>query len=117
MIQDWDWRFIARVLRVVDADTFEIAVDLGFNVDCRVRVRVANVDAPEMSTPQGRAAQLWALTLIGAQPYVVVHTQPARSGDFIRSFERYIATVVLPDGSDYGERLVEAGHATRRTAA
>jgi endonuclease YncB( thermonuclease family) len=112
----WDWRFRATVLRVIDGDTIQVRCDLGFSIDHRVRVRVANVDAPEMDTPEGRAAQLWALTLLGGLPWVVVHTREAPSGEFERTFERFVAKVTLPDGSDFGDRLVEAGHAVRRTA-
>jgi endonuclease YncB( thermonuclease family) len=90
--------------------TIDLAVDLGFSVDARIRVRIANVDAPEMTTPEGKAATFWAMTLLAANPYVVITTE------FDKTFDRYVATVELPDGTDYGAALVDAGHAKYRTA-
>lgn len=110
MARDWPWRFQARVVRIIDGDTILLSVDLGFSVDARVPIRVANVNAPEMNTPGGRAAELFAMTLLGANPYVVLTTE------FDRTFERYVGTITLPDGTDYGDALVAAGHAKYRTA-
>jgi endonuclease YncB( thermonuclease family) len=45
----------AKVLRVVDADTFDLLVDLGFNVTIKERFRLAVVDAPESWRPKTKA--------------------------------------------------------------
>ncbi len=90
--------------------TVDLDIDLGFYVHHHARIRVADVDAPEMKTPEGRAATLWAMTLLGAQPYLTVRTE------LDRTFDRFVGWLSLPDGSDYGQRLVESGHAVRRTA-
>lgn len=41
------WTYRARVIRVIDGDTLDLEVDLGFRVYHQVRVRLADVDAPE----------------------------------------------------------------------
>lgn len=110
MARDWPWKFEATVLRMIDADTLYVSCDVGFGADVRVRVRVANIDAPERNTPEGRAAELYAMTLLSGSPWIAVETK------FDRTFERYVARVFLADGTDFGERLVEAGHAVRRAA-
>jgi micrococcal nuclease len=101
------YTYYARVRRIVDADTISLACDLGFDVSCNVRIRVKGVDAPESRTPDGQAATFWAVTLLGAQPWVIVRTE------LDRTFERYVGAIELADGTDYAERLVEAGHAVR----
>ena len=46
----------AHLDRVVDADTIDLMVDLGFNVKMKMRVRLMGIDAPERYTPEGKAA-------------------------------------------------------------
>tara|TARA_R110002020_G_scaffold84246_1_gene208845 strand:- start:11 stop:382 length:372 start_codon:yes stop_codon:yes gene_type:complete len=44
------WEYRAEVLRVVDGDTVDVRVDLGFHVHYRVRVRMYGINAPESRT-------------------------------------------------------------------
>ena len=37
-----------KVVYIVDGDTFDMDVDLGFYVTVRIRIRVKGIDAPEM---------------------------------------------------------------------
>ena len=41
---------IKEVVRVVDGDTIDIIIDLGFNLTKKERVRLAGIDAPESRT-------------------------------------------------------------------
>ena len=41
---------VDRVLRVVDGDTIDIVIDLGFGLSKKERVRVAGIDTPEKRT-------------------------------------------------------------------
>lgn len=40
-------RYRAKVLRIVDGDTIDLDIDLGFDVHKRVRIRLAGVDTNE----------------------------------------------------------------------
>lgn len=40
----------ASLIKVIDGDTFDAMVDLGFNVSLKVRVRLSGIDAPESRT-------------------------------------------------------------------
>lgn len=42
------WEYKAEIVRVVDADTLDLDIDLGFGVTKRERVRLARVDAWEV---------------------------------------------------------------------
>jgi micrococcal nuclease len=42
------WEFSAEMIRVVDGDTIDFRVDLGFRVFTLVRVRLAGIDTPEV---------------------------------------------------------------------
>ena len=41
---------IKEVVRVVDGDTIDIIIDLGFSLTKKERVRLAGIDAPESRT-------------------------------------------------------------------
>lgn len=47
--------FPCSVSRVVDGDTVDVALDLGFGVSLRRRVRLDGVDAPETFRPRNEA--------------------------------------------------------------
>lgn len=98
-----EWWFRGQVRRVIDADSLAVRVDLGFDVNVNIHVRVRGVNAPEDRTPEGRAASLFAMTLLAESP-VTLRTEHDRS------FARWIADVWLPDGTNYAARLIEAGH-------
>ena len=42
------YEYHAKVLRVIDGDTIELEIDLGFGVFKREKVRLARVDTPEV---------------------------------------------------------------------
>ena len=44
------YKYKARLVKVIDADTLEIDIDLGFNMISRQRIRLLNVQANETRT-------------------------------------------------------------------
>jgi micrococcal nuclease len=47
--REWDpWTYNARLERVVDGDTYDLIVDLGFRTYTHIRVRLEDVDTAEM---------------------------------------------------------------------
>ena len=56
---------IKNIIRVVDGDTVEVDIDLGFHVTLNQRVRLKGIDAPETRTldleekDKGIQARLW----------------------------------------------------------
>lgn len=44
--------------RAIDADTLEATIDLGFKLHLEQKFRLARIDAPEASTPEGKTACL-----------------------------------------------------------
>jgi micrococcal nuclease len=49
------YEYKAEVLRVVDADTFDLLVDVGFSITLKERFRLNGVDAPESWRPKTKA--------------------------------------------------------------
>ena len=58
------WTFECTVTRVVDGDTIELMVDVGFRLTYRDKFRLAHIDAPELKTDKGKAAKAWLENLI-----------------------------------------------------
>lgn len=126
------WR-AARLVRVVDGDTFDLDVDLGFDVFTRVRVRLvgeaiaeglpAGVDAWETRgvereaglVAKARAIELltgyWAEFLPIGEAHVRVYS--VRGGSRGK-YGRWLCAVLYRDGDGWrsvGDTLVAEGHA------
>ena len=41
------YQYKAKILNIVDGDTFDVDIDLGFHIHIHERVRLLNVDTPE----------------------------------------------------------------------
>jgi len=49
----------AELVRVIDGDTVDLIIDLGFDTSRKERFRLYGIDAPEMNTQEGKAAKAW----------------------------------------------------------
>ncbi len=105
------YTYRATVVRVVDGDTVDLAVDAGFRITFTDRFRLSSIDAPEMKAPTydaGHASRLWLHALIGGRELQIQTYKPATD-----KYGRWLATLFL-DGVDVNAALVEAGHAIYR---
>lgn len=69
---DPEYLYRANVLSVIDGDTLDLDIDLGFGVYRRIRVRLAKIDAPEITSPKGRKTRdIVAAELMGAKTVCV----------------------------------------------
>jgi len=104
----------AVVKRIVDADTFYMLIDLGFNLYPFVVIRLNGFNAPELSTPEGKAAKKFVSQLLTIGTHVLMYTLKD-----VQTFGRYVADIYYVDEggikANLGDTLVEAGHAVRLT--
>lgn len=99
----------ATVTRIVDADTFELVIDLGFSLTLKERVRLAGVDAWEMrgtEREKGKAATEYARSVMPVGSPVVFMSDGQRG-----SFGRPLGEVILSTCEDLGSLLIVNGHA------
>lgn len=89
-----------HVLRVVDGDTFDALVDLGFGVNQKFRVRVEGVDTPEIRTEEGKKAKAAVEELICEKTVYLTQAGSDKYG-------RALARVELLSGEDLTEYLIE----------
>jgi len=97
-------------LGVIDGDTLDLTVDLGFRLYTDVRVRLADVDTPEIRKDTGEGKYFkdlchhWVASRLhrGPWPFVIETTKAD-------SFGRWIARVLDLDGSGLSEYLIAEG--------
>lgn len=103
---------VRRVVRVVDGDTVDLDVDLGFHLSAVLRFRLLGVDTPERSDPLfGAAAAFTRAWLIARAPRLRVATSKADG------FGRWLADVYVvedpeapyPTTDHLGSALIRAG--------
>lgn len=106
------YEYRATILRVIDGDTIEARVDLGFDVFAVQRFRLYGINAPETkgeSREDGRAATEYLRTLITTNAADSVLTIQTRK-DKREKYGRYLA-VLVANGLNLNAAMVNAGHA------
>ena len=102
----------AEVLRVLDGDTVDVNVDLGFGVYTKQRLRIYGVNSPEKDTEAGKAAlQFVSETLYGAsEVHIRTMKQSIRSdAEKKEKYGRYLVQLVV-DGESLDSIIIKAGH-------
>ena len=103
------YQYAAVLRRIVDADTVVLDLDLGFYQHRLGRsYRLARVNAPEMSTPEGVAARAALVEHLAPVTAFQVATQKADS------FDRWIVELYA-DGGNVSDWLVASGFAEYHT--
>ncbi|WP_085446025.1 thermonuclease family protein [Escherichia coli] len=95
----WSADINGRVIRVIDGDTIEIMVARE-----PVRVRLANIDAPERKQNYGRWSTGIMKSLVAGKAVTVTYTHRDRYG-------RILGQVYGPDGMNINQFMVRAGAA------
>lgn len=113
------WTVPATILRVVDGDTLEVLLDLGWRITLKTKVRLAGCNAPEMSTAEGVAARKWAESVLisGYDAAGVAVFRPITVvSHSLDKYGRVLGTVLFTLAGDIGQHslgaeLLDSGHA------
>lgn len=89
--------YYARLIRVVDGDTVELNVDLGFDVHTHIKVRLDGYNAPELHGPNRDQALIASKQLddLLAGKNLMIKTNQK----FTRSFARYVAKIYAAENN------------------
>lgn len=106
---------IKKVTGVVDGDTIDVDLDLGFNISYSQRVRLAGIDTPESRTKDkeekvlGLESKEFLKKAISEASLVVIKTEKPDSSE---KYGRILGWVYL-DGSDksINEIMIDNGYA------
>jgi micrococcal nuclease len=105
----------AKVVNVVDGDTLDLLVDLGFNVHHNIRVRLHGINTPESRTTDikekelGLKAKDYTKDWIARHPVVFVSTVKDKK----EKFGRILANIYSDETKNVSlnDSLVDAGYA------
>jgi len=108
------YKYNATIVRVVDGDTVDVDIDLGFDMWLRKqRIRLAGIDTPESRTKDkqekhyGIAAKNFLKTLLReGEVYELETTEKGKFG-------RYLGTFTNPIIGDVCDKMVECHQAVR----
>jgi micrococcal nuclease len=110
------YEYRVKVLRVVDGDTVDVDIELGFGVVlANERVRIMGIDTPESRTSDdveklfGLASKNRLKDLLGE--VAILKTQISKDGEDMKGkFGRILGDFVAPDGRMITEIMIEEGH-------
>jgi len=102
------WMFPASVDYVYDGDTIICHVLLHPNEGGdlhNIHVRVHGINCQELNTAEGKNAKAYAITLLppGTQVMLAVTKRD--------KYGRFLAQIILANGSSFGDNMIVAGHA------
>ena len=102
------YEYRCKAIRVVDGDTIDCEVDLGFRVHIAMRFRLLGINAPERGSVEATAAtkRLQQLTM-GEK--LIVRTRK----DKTEKYGRYLGTFYTEGVESINETMVQEGHAVR----
>jgi micrococcal nuclease len=112
------YKYKAKVNRVVDGDTLDVTIDLGFKITTHQRLRLEDINTPETYNvkkdseeyKKGMLAKNFVIQRLEANNFEAIVETDKDTG----KFGRYIATIWLKDWTkSLNDELVEKGYAKR----
>ena len=110
------WTYRCKLRRVVDGDTVDVDIDLGFGIwQMNERVRIMGIDTPESRTRDkiekkfGLAAKAKLKSLLGPNP--VLQTTISKKGEDMKGKFGRVLGDFLQDDKSVAKTMCKTGHA------
>jgi micrococcal nuclease len=107
--------YVKSVTKVVDGDTIDVVIDLGFDISFTSRVRLAGIDTPESRTKDlaekalGLESKKYLADRIKAAKNVVIRTEKINSSE---KFGRILGWLYLDgESNSINHEMIEKGYA------
>lgn len=95
----------ATVENVVDADTIDVRIDVGFSIHLYDRLRLRGINSPEMSTPEGKLAKKFLTDYFSQRPLIVLRTYKQKE----EMYGRWLADIFALKGSSDPYQIAKEG--------
>jgi micrococcal nuclease len=106
---------VKKVLKVVDGDTIDVDIDLGFSVSFTQRVRLAGIDTPESRTTDlkekalGLEVKEYLKNLLDGAEDIVIQTEKPDSSE---KYGRILGWLFINDEDiSLNEKMINEGYA------
>ena len=109
------YEYKATMVKIVDGDTVDVSIDLGFDIQYNSRVRLYGINTPESRTrdleekKRGLAAKARVEELVPVGSSVILRTQKDGKGKFGRILGMIFKDIYAEDSIN--QMLVAEGHA------
>ena len=110
------YQYKAKITRIIDGDTVDCDIDLGFKVIlAKQRIRLYGIDTPESRTRDkvekkyGLLAKKYLVNFIEAENYQI--TLETSKGSGRGKFGRILGKILNKDGQCANEMMCDIGHA------
>jgi micrococcal nuclease len=107
--------YVKKVTKVVDGDTIDVDIDLGFDISFSSRVRLAGIDTPESRTADkaekalGLEAKAYLKAAIDSAKSVVIKTEKMDSSE---KYGRILGWVYIDgDTESLNDKMINDGYA------
>ena len=96
------YTYYTKIDKVVDGDTCDVFIDLGFSVWHKERIRLAGIDTAEKNTPLGKALKEFLIKNLEGKLVKLEVSKPDKYG-------RYLGKVYLNTEESINDQLIKAG--------
>jgi len=107
------YEYSAELVRVIDGDTVDCVLDLGFDIRYKCRIRLKGINTPETRTrdleekKRGLAAKDRVIELFNDQKTFIIKTELDKKG----KYGRILGTIILNNDETINQILLTEGHA------
>ena len=96
------YEYYTKIDKVVDGDTVDVFIDLGFSVWHKERIRLTGIDTAEKNTPLGKALKKFLIDNLEGKLVRLQVSKPDKYG-------RYLGMVFLKDSTvSINDQLIKA---------
>lgn len=104
------YEYTAKVMRILDADTIDVSIDLGFDVWVYQRVRLIGINAAEKNTDFGKVAIEYVKNILPIGSIIILQSQKNNDKE---KYGRYLARVLFPQSRQcLNDTLIAMGFAS-----
>lgn len=96
------YTYYTKIEKVIDGDTVDVFIDLGFNIWHKERIRLIGIDTAERSTPFGKATKQFLSNNIENKMVKIEVFKPDKYG-------RYLGKIYLSSEESINDQLVRQG--------
>ena len=107
--------YVKKVTKIVDGDTIDVEIDLGFDISFSSRVRLAGIDTPERRTKDkiekalGLESKAYLKNEIDSAKIIVIKTEKMNSSE---KYGRILGWVFLDESKiSINQKMINDGYA------
>ncbi len=99
------YTYAATVEKVIDADTIDVRIDVGFSIQLYDRLRLRGINAPEVETQEGKLAKKFLVDYLSRCPLIILRTYKQKE----EMYGRWLADIFALKGCSDPYKIAAEG--------